>query len=199
MGSVSQWIGQLKQGEDEAAQLLWERFYCRLVAVSRAKLKEFPRKARDEEDLALSAFDEFFRSARAGKLPRLDDRSSLWRLLVDIADKKVTSYKRWETRNKRGGGKLAIENLAGGRDEDRQAGVDALIDSALTPDYVVVFNDTLRHLLSMLPDESQRLVAIHKIAGLTNAEVAEVMKISLRTVERKFSVIQRLWKRELVT
>ena len=38
--------------------------------------------------------------------------------------------------------------------EDRQAGIDALVDS-MTPDYVTVFNDTLRHLLSMLPDESR--------------------------------------------
>ena len=57
MGSVSQWIGELKEGNDEAARLLWERFYAELVAVARSKLREFPRRVRDEEDFALSAFD----------------------------------------------------------------------------------------------------------------------------------------------
>ncbi len=198
MGSVSEWIGELKQGREEAAKLLWERFYFRLVAVSRAKLKEFPRRARDEEDLALSAFEQFCRSARDGKFPRLEDRSSLWRLLVDIADKKVISYKRWETSGKRGGGRRVIQNLTKNLDGDSHDEIDDLVDRAFTPDYIVVFNDTLRHLLNMLPEENQRSVAIHKITGLSNAQVAQEMNISLRTVERKLSVIQKLWNRELV-
>ena len=56
-GSVSHWLGQLKAGDQEAAQPLWERYFRRLVGLARTKLHGTPRQAADEEDVTpLAAF-----------------------------------------------------------------------------------------------------------------------------------------------
>ncbi len=100
-GSVSNWIGQLKAGDREAIQQLWERYAQRLVALARARLGGAPRRAADEEDVALSAFHSFCRAAERGRFPRLLDRDNLWRLLVVLTSRKASHLVRHERRQKR--------------------------------------------------------------------------------------------------
>ena len=63
--SVTHWINQLKAGDPDAAQKLWERYFRRLVSLARKK-----RRAADEEDVALSAFDSFCRGAEQDRCHR---------------------------------------------------------------------------------------------------------------------------------
>src|SRR6266403_1755718 len=102
--SVTQWIDRLKAGDPDAAQKLWERYFARLVGLARQKLRSAPRRAADEEDVALSAFDSFCRQAEAGRFPQLLDRDSLWRVLVVVTARKAFHLIRDEDRQKRGGG-----------------------------------------------------------------------------------------------
>src|SRR5947208_10734343 len=100
-GSVSNWISRLQAGDRAATQQLWERYFQRLVGLARAKLQGAPRRAADEEDVALSAFHSFCRAAEQGRLPRLLDRDNLWRLLVVITSRKASHLVRDERRLKR--------------------------------------------------------------------------------------------------
>ena len=65
-GSVTRWFGPLRAGDHEAAQRLWQHFASRLVGLARARLRAAPRRAADEEDAVLSAFDSFCRGAEQG-------------------------------------------------------------------------------------------------------------------------------------
>ena len=65
-GSVTHWIELLKAGDPAAAQKLWESYFHRLVGLARKKLQGIPRRAADEEDVALSAFDSLCRAAAKG-------------------------------------------------------------------------------------------------------------------------------------
>src|SRR4051794_24289452 len=100
-GSVTHWIEQLKAGNREAAQFLWERYFQRLVALARNRLQGTPRRVADEEDLALSAFDSFYRGAEQGRFPMLNDRNDLWQLLVVLTARKVLDHRAYEGRKKR--------------------------------------------------------------------------------------------------
>src|SRR5262249_47596565 len=103
--SVSHWLNLLQsEGDTAAAQRLWERYFHRLVGLARAKLQGQPRRAADEEDVALSAFANFCRAVEAGRFPRLADRHDLWRLLVTLTERKAYNLVRDERRQKRGGG-----------------------------------------------------------------------------------------------
>src|SRR5205823_14474513 len=77
-GSVTRWISRLKRGDRAAAQPLWQAYFHRLVALARDRLRGTPRRAADEEDVALAAFDSFYRRAERGQFPKLEDRDELW-------------------------------------------------------------------------------------------------------------------------
>ncbi len=79
---VTHWIAQLREGDQVAAQQLWEGYFRRLVGLARGKLQGLPRRAADEEDVALSAFASFCRGVECGRFPQRADRDDLWRLLV---------------------------------------------------------------------------------------------------------------------
>jgi hypothetical protein len=49
-GSITRWISQLKAGDDDAVQALWEAYFRRLVDV--AQRPPTPRRAADEKDVA---------------------------------------------------------------------------------------------------------------------------------------------------
>src|SRR5271166_6472385 len=63
-GSVTRWINQLEAGDLAAAQPLWDRYFQHLVELARRKLGSKPRAKKDEEDVALSAFDSFCRGLK---------------------------------------------------------------------------------------------------------------------------------------
>ncbi len=50
--SVTQWLDDLKQGDEEAARQLWQRYFQKMVEASRKKLGGTRRRAADEEDVA---------------------------------------------------------------------------------------------------------------------------------------------------
>jgi hypothetical protein len=102
-GSVTYWITQLKAGDPAAAQALWEGYFRRMVARARQKLADAPRRAADEEDVALSAFTSFYRAAEQGRFPRLDDRHDLWQLLMLLTDRKAGHLLESERSQRRGG------------------------------------------------------------------------------------------------
>src|SRR5262245_11365350 len=108
-GSVSCWIAQLKAGDPAAAQPLWESYFRHLVERARLRLQGIPRRAADEEDVALSAFDSFCRAASQGRFPQLLDRQDLWQVLVLITDRKASDLVQYERRQRRGGGKVLDE------------------------------------------------------------------------------------------
>jgi DNA-directed RNA polymerase specialized sigma24 family protein len=75
-----------------------------------AKLKRAPRRAADEEGVAQDAFWSFYRSYKASRLPRLENRHDLLALLTIITARKAASLIERETRLKRGGGKVQGES-----------------------------------------------------------------------------------------
>ncbi len=72
---------------------------------------------------------------------------------------------------------------------------DGLVDPEPSPDFVAMMNDTVEQLLRRLKDVN-RDVALSKMAGFTNQEIADTLKVSVPTVERKLRVIRRVWNSE---
>ena len=196
-GSVTHWLGALKGGDAAAAQRLWERYFDRLVRLARAKLGAMPRGAADEEDVALSAFHSFCQGAARGRFPRLDDRDNLWRLLVTITARKALDQVRRQARQKRGGGRVLVGSAqAGGEDDTDGAGLDQVVGQEPTPQFAAMVADECRRLLAALDDETLRQVALLRMEGYSDEEIAARVDCSLRTVSRKLALIRKAWLRE---
>lgn len=190
--SISHWLDRLKQGEPAAAQALWERYFRRLVGLARKKLAGAPRRAADEEDVALSAFDSFCRGAELGRFPRLDDRNDLWQVLVLITARKAADLKQYEARDKRAGG-VPFSDLESDTSSSIATPGDRTVGPEPTPEFAAEVAEECRRLLDLLGDDELRSVAMWKMEGYTNEEIAARLKCVPRTVERKLRVIRSLW------
>ena len=196
-GSVTNWIGQLQAGDSAVAQPLWERYFQRLVLLARKKLQGAPRRAADEEDVALSAFDSFCRAAEDRRFPTLADRDSLWRLLVILTARKALHIIRDECRQKRGGGHVLNETALGAATpEGREAGLDEVIGAEPTPDFAAQVAEEYRRLLDLLDSDELRLIAVSRMEGYSTEEIAGRLGCAPRTVERKLQRIRGLWSTE---
>jgi DNA-directed RNA polymerase specialized sigma24 family protein len=196
-GSVTQWIGQLKAGDQAAAQKLWEGYFQRLVGLARKKLQGTPKRMADEEDVALSAFDSFCRGAAHGRFPQLQDRQDLWQLLFVITARKAFDLKEHEGCLKRGGGAVLGESaLARVIPAQDGPALNHVIGREPTPEFAAQVAEECRRLLAGLGDDQLRLIALWKMEGHTTEEIAAKLGCVPRTVERKLQVIRSLWSRE---
>ena len=192
-GSVTRWIGPLKAGDVEAAQALWDRYFDGLVRLARTRLRDAPRAVADEEDVALSAIHCLCRGAAAGRFPQLADRDNLWRLLATIAAQKAVDLQRRETREKRGGGNRRGEvELAAGDNEASL--VTQVVGREPSPEFAAQLDEEYRRQLDRLEDDGLRQIAVWKMEGYENDEIARRLGCGVRTVERKLGVIRAIWQ-----
>lgn len=199
-GSVTQWVGQLQAGDREAVGKLWQCYFEQLVRLARRKLRGSRRRAADEEDVAQSAFFSFCQAAEQGRFPNLHDRNSLWPLLVVITARKAIKLVEHERRQKRGGGRVRGESaLFSPADGDAAPpGFEQFLGREPTPDDAWLMIEQLDELLAKLPARDLRDVAVWKMEGYTNAEIAQRLDCVEKTVERKLRVIRSIWGQEVV-
>ncbi len=192
-GSVSQWMDLVKEGDEDAAQKLWERYFEQLVRLARNQLRGLPKGPADEEDVVVNTFDSFCRGARAGRYPELKDRNNLWRLLITMTANKAKDLARHERRQKRGGGKVLNEGALLGSDDARSSPLLDVISRDPTPEFASELAEDLERRLDALDNETLRQIALWKMEGYQNEEIAEKLGCVSRTVERKLQLIRRLW------
>ena len=183
--AVTEWLHRLREGDEDAVRRLWDHYFHRLVRLAQRNLRGLPTKAVDEEDVALSAFKSFHRAAVAGNFGKLDDRDDLWRILLCLTVRKAIDTRRRSTTQRRGG---------------RTA--DVVIDEAVAADLIsreddpqlrAEVDEQFERLLEALDDESMRQIALGKLQGFTNVEIAEKLGCGLRTVQRRLEIIRRTW------
>lgn len=177
-GSVTRILKRLADGDADAAQPLFEHYFDALVRFARAKLAGVSQGGGGPEDLAQSAFARFCIKVQRGLFPDLADRDGLWRLLL-----RITANKASDRRKKKS---LKRDEFDG----------DNLPGSQPTPEELETSEQECERLLAML-DPIQQQVALLKMHGYKNHEIAGRIDRALRTVERQLQIIRAKWKREL--
>ena len=196
---VTQWIVRLTEGDETAAQAIWEQYFDKLVRLARKKLENMPRRVADEEDVALSAMHSFYRGAMQNRFPRLNDRHDLWKLLVTITARKAVAQRRRLHAQKRGGGDVRGESVfvrsdgLAQSDADKEAGIAKILGEEPTPEFACQVAETCGRLLDRLGNEELKRVALYKMEGYSNEEIAQAMDCVMRTVERKLARIREKW------
>jgi RNA polymerase sigma factor (sigma-70 family) len=186
--SISAWIDRLRDSDPDAGRVLWERFADRMLAVARRRLGGAPRRAADEEDAVLAAFEAFLRGVREGRFPRLNDRDDLWAVLLTLTRRAAGRLVRDEARQRRGGGAVRGESAWEGQHHEPA-------DEGPDPEEAAACQDELRRLLEALPDDQLRRIALAKLEGRTNEEIASREDCALATVERRLKLIRLTWGR----
>lgn len=191
--SVSELLRRLRQDPSDAARQLWDRFIERLIAAAHRNLRNLPRRALDEEDIAISAFASFIRGAADGRFQRLTGEEDLWQVLAMLVERKAIRGIRRELAKKRGKGQVRGESVFEKliADSSTAMGIEQIVDPHRSA--ISAFSMGVRDMLAKLDDDALRSIAILKLEGYTNPEIAARQSISIRTVERRLSLIRKRW------
>jgi RNA polymerase sigma factor (sigma-70 family) len=189
-GSITHWIHEIKGGNRDAAQHLWERYFSRLVALAKIRIGDSSRRISDEEDVAAQVFESFWKAAESGRFPDLSDRDSLWRLLVKMTGRSVIDRQRRQNRQRRGGGRVRGESVFQHSADREQPALADVIGLEPTPEFVVMMREQVVGLLNLLDSDELRQLALAKMEGRTNKEIAADLDCSERTVERRLKLIR---------
>jgi DNA-directed RNA polymerase specialized sigma24 family protein len=135
--------------------------------------------------VALSAFDSFCRGVAGGRFPQLNDRHDLWQVLVTLTARKAIDAVRRER---------AIKRQAPNAVDGAVPALEQIIGREPTPSFAAEVADECRRLVELLEDPDLRSVALCKLEGHTNREIADRLGWSLATIERRLVLIRRIWE-----
>ena len=194
-GSVTLMIHQLRsedpQLRDEAARVVYQRYVEDLLALARRHLSLRVRTRVDEEDVLQSVYDSVCRRQLRGEFD-LFGRDDLWRLLVTITLRKAQNAARWHTREKRDVRKEAAQpGPTGSKDPSP---LERQPVASPSPDEAVALAEEFQYRLEMLSDPPLRQIALRKLEGFSNREIAAELGCAERSVERKLALIRKIWQ-----
>jgi RNA polymerase sigma factor (sigma-70 family) len=182
--TVSRWIELVKDGDKVSFERLWERYFTSLVGLAKKNMARHAVRVADEEDVVQSALASFYFRAQEGRYPELNDRDGFWKLLMSITLNKARAHARKEGRRS--------EIL------EREFSGDNFLRGEPAPELALEMSDQLERLLQKLEDDLLRQIAVAKLEGCSNQEIADRVGKSIPTVERKLRLIRTVWGAELL-
>jgi DNA-directed RNA polymerase specialized sigma24 family protein len=182
-GSITRLFPLLKNGDRTAVQALWPRVFPRLLRVAASRLNRKLCRSGGPDDLANVVFLKFCdRLARPNveqRFPRLENRTRLWNLLACFTRRAAYDFNKKMDRQR---------EIVGGESAFGTAGVDQ--SPGREPDGAVAA--AVDDLLGVLSDDLRR-VALLKMEGYTNREVAREIGRSETAVELRLRHIRAIW------
>jgi DNA-directed RNA polymerase specialized sigma24 family protein len=192
-------------GDPVAYDELWGMFYPKLKAAVRRKVASMPRLANDASDLTSEALQSFFRRAFVDQEFDLNCSNSVWQLLKLITMRHVNDVLKGLKAEKRGGGitPLSLESLGktgrsgdAGSDSNNDLGAMVQDVKQSEPSDEIEWSDLLDNLLTAIEDTTSRQILLLRLEHHSNSEIADILQISIRTVQRHLKVIAGLWQLE---
>jgi RNA polymerase sigma factor (sigma-70 family) len=194
-GSITGLI-QLLRSEDpaereRAALMIWRRYFRDLLELARNNLNQRIRTREDEEDVVQSMYKSFCLRQQRGEFD-LSGRDALWNLLVTITLRKARNTAKKHGRDRRD---VAREQAIAGGDEAESAqwALEQMEASDPSPAEAAVLNEALERRLEALADPELRRIALLRLEGYTNREIADRSDCTERSIERRLGRIRSKW------
>lgn len=171
-----------------ATRQVVERFFPRLAGLARKTLSGGPQAMADADDAVQSALTSFHCRIQQGQFAENLDRNDLWNVLATMTVRKALGQLRRQRALKRGGGKLLDEAaLSNGRGE--AVPLAETVMQAPSSD----FDLHCAELLGMLAEELKP-IALLRLLGYHNREIAQRLGCTERRIERKLALIRLKWE-----
>ena len=194
-GSVTRLIQDLRGTDpavyERAARLIWERYFRGLLSLAQAHLDPRVRRREDEEDVVQAMYASFCRRQRRGDFD-LASRDELWSLLVTITLRKARNTAKKHGRDRRD---VAREQMIAGGDEAESSpwALEQMDAAGPSPAEAAVLNEALERRLEALADPDLHQIALLRLEGYTNREIAALHDSTERWVERRMERIRSKW------
>jgi RNA polymerase sigma factor (sigma-70 family) len=175
-------IAKWRNGSQEAAAILMDRYRLRLIALVASRISRGQRGSIDPEEVVQSAMGSFFKntSSTSQSCLQIESTLSVWNLLAMFARRKLSRSLERATAAKRGSG----------WDRTAMDQIELLEFQQATPESQDVA-ELVAELNAMLaPDQVELLELL--LAGNTQKEIAEKLSVNERTVRRRVTTIRNL-------
>ncbi len=170
-----------RQGDEAAAQKLFDRYVSKVVQLARRHLSRPMARRVDAEDIAQSVFRTFFQRARKGQF-HVEEPEDLCKLLARITVRKTFRQVAFHKRAKRDAGVEAGDN---------QELLMNRLASGPTPEEAVTFVEHLENFLGKLRPGDRQILEL-RMEGHNNLEIAEKLGISDRKIRRLMERVRSL-------
>lgn len=171
----------LRQGDEAAAALLFQRYGERVIGMARRLLDERLRGKVDPEDVLQSVLRSFYRRHAEGRWD-FSDEKGLWRLLVRLTIRKCHRH---------------LEHFHTARRDVRREvglveGVLPVVDPEPTPDEAVLLVDAVETLMRRLNTTVKQRILELTLQGYNVRDISDRLGYYERGVERVRAEIRRL-------
>jgi RNA polymerase sigma factor (sigma-70 family) len=164
-------LSDLKSGDNEAFRFLVDQYHLKILRTC----KGFMRSDADADDIAQDVFVEIYRS-----ISKFRGNSALSTWIYKIAVNKSLNALRSASRRKM----FSFSSEGDGREEyrnpEREAGEDSRADKGVERQEQ---SEALDKALAALPEKQRTAFVLHRYDDLPYKEIAEVMGVTLGSVE----------------
>jgi len=176
----AQLLAAFEQGDERAADILFQRYYRRLLRLVAAKRGWMLKQSESSSDVVQSVFHAVFAYGRAGKI-QLENDKQLWPLLVKIALHKIYDHAKHLNRQS--------------RDPKRQASIEIsnLLSQGPAPESALVLTELIDELVAAFPERRQAIVLM-LLQGEDVPIISRAVGVSERTVYHTRAAVAQVLK-----
>jgi len=172
-------MAQLRDGQNEAAAQVFQRYANRLIELARRQLDPKLLQKVDPEDVMQSVFRSFLIRNAAGQFAEFQSWENIWAMLVVMTQRKCgrrTDYFHTARRDVR----RELPASMPGQDSSGNLGLTA---EEPTPSEAAMLTETIEQLMSELPARQRDIVTL-SLQGYQPAEISTQLRCTERTVYR---------------
>lgn len=195
-GSVTRLIPALRAGDERARRRLYDLWMPILTVAAEKQLKKSPNHRGEGEDAANDALKSLYSGIVNDRFPRLKNSRNLWALVFTIMRRKALQIARKDDRR---GKKMVLESTLRSGDEGPMT-LDTFASKPTSPEMapdqlMYRMAEELMERLGRRPEQHEVTVAVMKMAGYTDSDIADILKCTTRQVKRMVEDIRRQWER----
>lgn len=201
-GFLKELFGRAAAGDRDAVTQLWDYYYPKLKTTVARRIQRMPRLAGDASDLTSAALHDFLSDTIRAAGIDLSDVNKVWSLMRLVSLRHINDVAKHRYAEKRGGHveTYSLDAISGrdgvaGDDEPADKHLAPIVQDkkAIDPSDPVVFEELVERLLARLPDDTSRHIVLLRLQNQSTGEIADLMQISIRTVQRHLKEVERIW------
>ena len=184
-------VGRWRNGDQRAANALFQRYVERLSGVVTAQLADRFKSRMDADDVLQSSCRSFFRRVQEGQF-QFDDDDDVWKLLVTITLNKLRNQIRKHSAAKRDAGQESRPTSNDGPDDyyvQKVAGTPEPVEA-------FAFSETIESVADKL-SPMHALLLVQRLEGHTQQQIADSFGTTDRSIRRMLDDVKELFDREM--
>lgn len=191
--SLSDLINRLRDGQEEAFEAVFSKYFNRLVSLATRKMSGLNLVPRSGEDIALSAMKSFCLGLRENRID-LDNEKDIWGFLFLITVRKACGERRKILSKKRGFGQTVIaENFAATDDESGR--IESVITDDSVPELALELAELADELVDFVASKPiYREIIQMRMENYSIEEIAKKLDVVPHTVYYHLNMVKKRWE-----